>query len=72
MDSDYPFGILWSLSCLSFDLWILITPLVSLTFLKLSFDKVVEDKSDLIVISLRTTRNEILFKESDNLVYMGK
>ena len=29
MDSDYPFGIFWPLCCLSFDLWILITPLVS-------------------------------------------
>jgi hypothetical protein len=30
MDSDYPFGILWPLCCLSFfDLLILITPLVS-------------------------------------------
>jgi hypothetical protein len=28
-DSDYPFGICWSLCCLSFDLQILITPLVS-------------------------------------------
>ena len=29
-DSDYPFGILWPLCCLFFfDLWILITPLVS-------------------------------------------
>jgi hypothetical protein len=29
-DSDYPFGIFWPLCCLSFfDLWILITPLVS-------------------------------------------
>ena len=27
--SDYPFGILWPLYCLSFDLWLLITPLVS-------------------------------------------
>jgi hypothetical protein len=29
MDSDYPFGIFWPLCCLSFDVWILITPLVS-------------------------------------------
>jgi hypothetical protein len=29
MNSDYPFGILWSLYCLSFDLQILVTPLVS-------------------------------------------
>jgi hypothetical protein len=30
MDSDYPIGIFWPLCCLSvFDLWILITPLVS-------------------------------------------
>jgi hypothetical protein len=29
MDFDYPFGILWPLYCLSFDIWILITPLVS-------------------------------------------
>jgi hypothetical protein len=28
-DSDYPFGILWPLYCLSFDIQILITPLVS-------------------------------------------
>jgi hypothetical protein len=28
-DSDYPFGILWPLDCLSFDIQILITPLVS-------------------------------------------
>ena len=29
-DSDYPFGIFWPLCCLSFfDIWILITPLVS-------------------------------------------
>jgi hypothetical protein len=28
-DSDYTFGILWSLCCVSFDLQILITPLVS-------------------------------------------
>ena len=28
-DSGYPFGILWSLCCLSFDLRILVTPLVS-------------------------------------------
>jgi hypothetical protein len=28
-DSDYPFGIFWSLCCLSFDLQILITSLVS-------------------------------------------
>jgi hypothetical protein len=28
-DSDYPFGIFWPLCCLSFDLQIIITPLVS-------------------------------------------
>jgi hypothetical protein len=28
-DSDYPFGIFWSLCCLSFNILILITPLVS-------------------------------------------
>ena len=28
-DSDYPFGILWPLCCLFFDIRILITPLVS-------------------------------------------
>ena len=28
-DSDYPFGIFWSLCCLFFDIRILITPLVS-------------------------------------------
>jgi hypothetical protein len=28
-DSDYPFGILWSLCCLFFDIRVLITPLVS-------------------------------------------
>ena len=28
-DSDYPFGIFWPLCCLSFDLQILITPLIS-------------------------------------------
>jgi hypothetical protein len=27
--SDYSFGIFWSLCCLSFDLWLLIIPLVS-------------------------------------------
>jgi hypothetical protein len=29
MTSDYSFGIFWPLYCLSFDLWLLITPLVS-------------------------------------------
>ena len=29
MTTRYPFGILWSLYCLSFDLQILVTPLVS-------------------------------------------
>jgi hypothetical protein len=30
--SDYSFGIFWSLCCLSFDLWLLIIPLVSSSF----------------------------------------
>ena len=32
MASDYPFGIFWPLCCLCFDLWLLITPLVSSNF----------------------------------------
>ena len=30
--SDYTFGIIWSLCCLSFDLWLLIIPLVFSSF----------------------------------------
>ena len=32
MAFDYPFGIFWPLCCLCFDLWLLITPLVSSNF----------------------------------------
>jgi hypothetical protein len=38
-DSDYPFGILWPLYCMSFDIRILMTPLVSSNFsFNCSFD----------------------------------
>jgi hypothetical protein len=30
IDSDYPYGVYWPLCCLSFDLLILITPMVSI------------------------------------------